>query len=250
MPPFLPFIPPIDPYVMPPASFENLINAMGVDLQWAKSHACPCIYGGAIPGSPDKKCKRCGGRGVYWDAFSDTFRGLITFIHMSPTPDEPGAIMSEQQGLILNAEPALTIGANNPTVWAQASIYDLFVEINSISRYNAELQVGGRTTLPYPQNVTVAPSGAVTVWNPATQDIIQTDSYTVSGATVTLYDYPDDTSYFVEFTAAPSYVAYRAAGATPHVRPFGNAKEPRRFRLQQLDLWTRTRGNSDLPIVR
>lgn len=243
----LPYRPPIDPYVMPPNNFEGLINVYGVDLQWGKSHACPCVYAGTVPGSPDRACQTCFGRGVYWDALSTTFRGLITFIHMSPTPDEPGAIMSEQQGLILNGEPALTIGADNVTIWQQASVYDVFVEVNAVARYNAELQVGGRTTVPYPQQVTVAPSGAVTIYDPVNHVVIPANSYTVSGATVTLFDYPEDTPYIVDFTAAPAYVAYRNAGATPHVRPFANAKEPRRFRLQQLDLWTRARGQGDVP---
>jgi hypothetical protein len=48
----------------------------------------------------------------------------------------------------------------------------------------------------------------------------------------------------VEFMAAPMYVVFRPAGGLPHVRQFavGTVNEPRRFKLQALDLWTRQRG--------
>jgi hypothetical protein len=243
---YTPFFPPIEPYVLPRANFEGIINAYGVDLTWYKSHSCPCIYGGQQEGSPDPSCLTCRGRGVYWDGASAVFRGLITFIHTSPTPDEPGSMMSTQQGLITNGEPALTITDRDSTVWQEASIYDLFVEVNAVSRFNANLQVGGQTYLPYPQQVTVAPTGAVTVWNPTTHRVDSAPSYTVTGSQVVLNDYPIDTAYMVEFTAATTYVAYRVAGAPPHVRPFGNVAEPRRMRLQALDLWLRSKGQGDL----
>lgn len=243
---FVTYLPPIDPYVLPPAEFEALIQAYGVDLQWGKSHGCPCIYGGQQIGAPDPSCQTCQGRGVYWDALSDVFRGLITFIHTSPTPDEPGSIMSTQQGLIINGEPALTLAqALSPDAWAEASVFDMFIEPESTARYNAALQVGGNTYLPYPKQVTVASTGAVTVWNPQTHVVDTPDTYTVSGSQVTLDGYPPDTRYMVEFLAATTYIAYRIAGAPPHVRPFGDVTEPRRFRLQTLDLWLRSRGVGD-----
>jgi hypothetical protein len=52
----------------------------------------------------------------------------------------------------------------------------------------------------------------------------------------------------VDFTAAPTYVAYRIAGMPAHVRPFGQQNLPRRFRLQALDLWTRAKFAGDIPI--
>lgn len=241
---YTPFYPPIEPYVLPRSTFEGLINAYGIDLSWSKSHACPCIYGGQQAGSADPACLTCGGRGIYWDTPSDTFRGLITFIHNSPTPDEPGSFMDTKVGLLTNGEPALTITYANPNVWSNAAIYDVFCEINSISRMSATLQVGGLTALPYPRVLSVAASGAVTVYNPDTHKVESPETYAFDGTSVTLSGYPQYTQYMVEFTAAPTYVAYRVAGAPAHTRPFGNVKEPRRFRLQSLDLWLRSRGGS------
>jgi hypothetical protein len=237
-----PFLPDIDPYVLPRANFEKLIAKYGMNVAWARSHACPCIYGGQQKGSADPTCQTCSGRGIYWDPLSAPFRALITFIHTSPTPDEPGSAMSTEAGLMVNGEPALTIPANAGAVWAEASIYDQFVEIDATARYNAKLQVGGVTSLPYTQNVTVAPTGAVTVWDPIAKTLEHVSNYTVSGATVTISGYPEDTPYMVDFMAAPTYVAYRIAGALPHVRPFGGSSLPRRYRLQLLDLWLRERG--------
>lgn len=249
-PPFVdaytPFYPPIEPYVLPRANFEGMINAYGIDLIWFKNHACPCVWQGPTPGTANPECLNCRGRGYYWDAPSAPFRGLITFIHMSPTPDEPGAQMDPKYGLQNNGDPALTITNRNPTVWAEASEFDLFCETNSISRYNANLVVGRRTSLVYPQRVTVAPAGAVSVFNPATKQVDFPNTYTVTGTQVVLSGYPKGTPYIVEFTAAPTYVAFRIAGSLPHVRPFGNVALPRRFRLQALDLWLRTQIQGDV----
>ncbi len=72
----------------------------------------------------------------------------------------------------------------------------------------------------------------------------QVTHYAIDGPTVTIGGYPNGTAYMVEFQAAALYVAFRRAGGLPHVRPFGGGtvNEPRRFRLQALDFWTRQRG--------
>jgi len=256
MPPIIPTIynpalPDISPYVLPYQRFDDLITKYGIRVAWGKGHSCPCVYGGQQPGSPDPACLTCRGRGTYWDALSTPFIGLITFIHTSPTPDEPGTIMDEAQGLITNGEPALTIpfaAGGDTGVWGQASIYDLFVEVDAINRMNVSLIKGQQETLPYPQGVTVAPSGAVTIYDPTTTQVVTGVAYTVSGTTVTLASsYAPGTPYIVDYICAPTYVAYRQAGIPAHIRPFGQLKEPRRFRLQQLDLWTRSRSTSDIP---
>jgi len=161
---------------------------------------------------------------------------------------------SEQQGIILRAEPTVTIpfmgpGTTNATVWAQCSLYDMIVETQAISRFNATLQVGRQQTLPFVQRVTVAPSGAVTVYDPVNHVVVPVSGYVVSGSTVTISGYPIDTSYTVEFSAAPAYIAYHRSGAPAHTRPFGAIQEPVRFRMQQLDLWTRSRGAGDIPSI-
>ncbi len=247
----VPFFPATSPWALPYQIFDQLIAARGVELQWAKHHACPCIYAGQIPGSPDSSCVTCGGRGIYWDGFTGAFTGLITFIHTSPTPDEAGTIMDTDQGLIVNGEPALTIpfSQQNGVPWAESSIYDMFVETHSISRFNAQLQVGRNESLPYPQIVSVAPTGAVTTYNTTTSSVVTGAPYVVSGTTVLLTSGLPGQQYMVDFTAAPTYIAYRIAGAPAHIRPFSNINEPRRFRLQTLDLFLRNVKTNGIPVL-
>lgn len=229
--------------VLPNAPFDGVIAAYGIDLNWQKSHLCPCIYGGPITGAPDPACQTCLGRGWYWDAPSDTFRGLITFIHLSPSPDEPGTITSDKFGMIDRGEPTLTIPQTAAVPYANASVNDIYTEVGTHERFQAELQAGGNTLLPYQQGLSVPASGAVTVYDSANSVVVSVSGYVVSGAQVTLPGtYPTGTSYIVSYTASKAYVAYRIAGATPHERPFANLPLPKRFRLQALDLWLRGSG--------
>ncbi len=240
----IPLFPPLDPLGLNYEYLNDLVAQNGITLQWSKSHGCVCIYGGQDPGSPDPQCLTCKGRGVYWDVLSSPFIGLITFIHTSPTPDEPGTIMSEQEGLQITGEPVVTITSDASGIYDEAGIYDLYVQPDVLNRLNVALQVGRQTTLPYPYGATVAPSGAVTIYNTVTKRVDIAASYTVSGDSVVLNGYPPDTSYMVEYMASPSYIAYRAAGAPAHARPFADTPQPKRFRLQALDLWTRAKGST------
>lgn len=246
---YTPFLPALDPYVLPPAMFEAMIEKFGIRLLWLKGHLCPCVYGGPTPGTPDFQCITCRGRGYYWDNPIGPFQGLITFIHTSPTPDEPGAIMDTSQGLIVNGEPALTIPHTSLEIWQEAALFDMFVEIDAINRFNADLQVGGINVVPYQQSLSIAPSGAVTIYDTSAHAVVSGVSYTVSGAAVTLDpSYGTGTNFVIEFKAAPAYIAYRVAGAPAHVRPFAQSTQPRRYRLQTLDLFTRARFQGDIPI--
>jgi hypothetical protein len=243
-------------------NFDALIATHGQRVSWMRSHGCPCVYAGGgangrLPqiGAPQRSCTRCLGLGVYWDAPSMPFRAYIEYMHMSPTPDEPGVKMNESYGVFQTSEPSMTIPFMNPTLavddpgqptdaWTNASTDDGFVAVDMQSRYTAVLQSGTKENLPFQQNLRVAPQDAVTVWDPTTGDVDQVAQYAVSGATVTIGGYPPGTNYMVEFQAAPFYVAFRGAGGLPHVRPLGGGTvtEPRRFRLQALDFWTRQRG--------
>lgn len=238
------YFPPISPYVLPVGPLDGLVAAYGNDLTWQRSHLCPCTYGGPIAGSPDVACNTCKGIGWYWDAPSAVFRGLITFIHMSPTPDEPGTTMSDKFGVVQLSEPTLSIPWTTASgIWTAASINDVFVEPNALDRYETELQKGGVQTVPYQQNLTIPLTGAVTVYDVANKVVVPVSGYTVSGPTVTLPSgYADGTPYVVSYTAAKAYVAWRSAGTMGHDRPFGNLTLPKRFRLQTLDLWLRGTG--------
>ncbi|MHB1955099.1 MAG: hypothetical protein ACYCOU_15285 [Sulfobacillus sp.] len=249
---FVPYLPPMDPYVMPGAPFDAMINQYGIRLMWMKSHDCPCVYGGSIPGSPDSGCQQCHGRGVYWDAGVGPFMGLITYSQMvgARSIDDPGATMDETYGVIQRADPILTIPATptspNGPIWTQASMYDAYVELDAVTRFTTTLEVGGFTALPYQQSAAVAVSGAVTVYDAVSKTVVvvPASDYTFANGSVTLTGYPQGTAYTVEYTAAPVYVAWKKAGSTPHTRPFGAGVPslPKRFQLQLLDLWTRARA--------
>ena len=247
-----PFFPPISPFVLPEAPFDSVIKAYGIRLAWMQAHSCPCTFSGPIMGSPNPACKTCQARGVYWDEPSSVFSGLITWTHISRTPDEPGFFTHEKVGITQHGEPTLTIpytADSTGTIWNNAAIYDAYVEVDSISRYNATLSVSGITAVPYQQSVSIAPTGAVTVYNTTTNTVQSVTGYTVSGANVIMPSgYAPNTAYTVEFTAQPVYVAYKKAGGSPHVRPFGQGtigstvnNLPRRFVLSTLDQWTRAR---------
>lgn len=241
---YVPYMPPIN-YVMPSQSFDTLLAAYGIDLTWQKSHLCPCTMGGSnITGSPDPQCNTCRGLGWYWNAPSTTFRGLITFIHMSPTPDEPGTMMDPKFGQIQMSEPTLTIPFNpRNDIWTQASEFDVYTQVNALDRFEVSLQQGGVQTVPYQQKLSIPATGAVTVYNQSTSTVETVSGYTVNGPTVTLpVQYPNGTSFVLSYTAAKAFVAWRLAGTMGHDRPFGNETLPKRFRLQALDLWLRTSG--------
>lgn len=239
-----PYLPPISPQIMPFQPFDQVMAKYGISLIWQRSHLCPCMYGNnTLTGSPDPQCLTCKGLGWYWDAPSPAFQGLITFVHMSPSPDEPGAPMDEKFGLVQHAEPTLTLPFSAGDVWKTASINDVFTMINAIDRFDAQLQVGGVQTVPYQQQLTVAASGAVTVYDTVAHAVVPVSGYIVSGATVTLPSgYAPGTPYIVTFTAAKSFVAWRSAGSVGHDRPFGGITLPKRFRLQALDFWLRGSG--------
>ena len=226
-----------------PAAFNSLITAYGVRLLWKQGHACPCVMGNPIqPGSPDPQCVTCSGRGWYWNSPVGPFVGLITFMHISPSPDEPGATMDEKLGIIQRSEPSLTIPSSETLPWTNATLNDIFVEIDAIDRFESALTVGSVQAVPYQEQLTIAPSGAVTMYDTTTHSVVAVSGYTVSGAAVLLpSSYGPGTSYVVQFSAAKTYVAWRNAGSIGHDRPFAQLAEPKRFRCQTLDLWLRAR---------
>lgn len=262
----VPYIPPITPYVLPEQPFDTMIANLGIRMTWMKSHSCPCAWSGPLIGAADIACQTCQGRGIYWDAPSPIFTGLITWVHIARTPDEPGFFSHEKVGVVQRGEPTLTIpytADSTGTIWTNATVFDAYVEVDAIARYSANLKVGGITAVPYQQGLQIAPTGAVTIYNTVTHQVEPVSGYTVSGASVTLPDtYPVNTAYNVEFQAQPVYVAFDRTSA-PHIRPFGDGVNgvagtatasgvpnnlPRRFRCQTLDLWTRARSvNSTSP---
>lgn len=248
---------------LPPDNFNSLIGNLGQRAGWLRSHACPCVWNAsptpgrlATPGAAQRACKTCLGIGIYWDAPSLPFSVGMTFRSgHNFTPVEPGVMMHDWFGMTQSSEPSMTIPYWNPYLdpsdpqqstdaWNYASVDDMFVPVDMLARYTAVLQVGGQEILPFQQNLQIAPSGAVTIWDGPTQTVLPVSSYTVSGAQVTITGYPAGTGYMVEFQAAALFVAFRRAGAIPHSRPFGagSVNEPRVFHVQALDFWTRQRG--------
>lgn len=253
--PNIPFIPAFTPFIMPVEPFDRVLNATGIRLNWLRAHGCPCVYdetqNQSVYGTPDPACRTCGGHGWYWDPPGPVpFTGLITFASRTPTPHEPGIMINEKWGDIAHGEPVLTIPQGAGDVWGQASTNDAFVEVDGSSYFDTNLQVGGIQAVPYQQGLSIAPTGAVTVYDSINHEAVAVSGYTVSGAAVTLpASYPTGTGYNVKFNANPVWVALAPAGGLPHNRPFGGApgglKLPRRFKLQTLDLWVRARSPGD-----
>lgn len=236
--------------VLPVNTFNSFIQNYGMRFTWSKAHACPCTYGTLLPGQGDNACLQCGGYGTYWDAPSVPFNAFITFRHLSQSPDEPGIMNDKNFGMINQASPMITVStlAASGTVWAEASLEDAFTELDSTTRYETTLTVGGIQAVPYQKNATgvlIAASGAVTTYDTVNHTVIPVSGYTVSGGTVTLpSQYPTGTAYTVSWHSNPIYFCFRKAGGMPHVRPPGGLqaeKLPRGFHLQPLDLWTRAR---------
>jgi hypothetical protein len=253
--PNVPFVPPTLPWLLPQQPFEAMIAKLGARFLWLKAHDCPCSMGSDMPGSPDPQCQTCQGKGIYWDNPVGPWMGLLTFMHMAPSPDEPGQVVDTSFGTIVRGEPTMTIPytAASGVVWEQASENDAFVEIDASVRFQANLEAGRLEVVPFQQGLSIAASGAVTTYDTVNHVVMSVSGYTVSGATVKLpASYPTGTMYAVEFYANPIYVAFRRAGGIAHVRPFGGSQGqlPRRFRLQPLDIWLRARGaapNSNTP---
>jgi hypothetical protein len=235
-----PMMPPIN-HALPLTIMNRSIEEYGVRLKWLSSSQCPCMYGGSVPGSPDHKCLSCFGRGVIWTNPGPLFTGLITYERFGSKP--PGSENDPQWGSLLSADPNLTIPSTQEAmaVWENASMYDAYVEIDASMRFYTPLSVGGINVVPYQHSLSIEPTGAVAVWNTQTKSREFISDYTVNGPSVIISGYPEGTSYTVEFTASPVYVAYNKAGGMPHVRPFGNgvAGYPKRFKIKLLDLWLR-----------
>lgn len=243
---YFPALQPPDPFSLPGRPFDLVLNKFGLRLAWGKSHTCPCIAWpslGKAPGTPNPACTTCQGRGIYWDLPLVPFTGLITYGHTVQAQNEPGAKMDKTLGQIVQGEPRLTIPYSAGWPWQEASEFDVFVELDATYRYNTTLSVSGVTYVPYQHNLTIAASGAVSSWNPATSGVVAVTGYSVSGAQVLMPSgTAANTPYVVEFTAAPSFVAFRLDGGFPHVRPFvgGTVAYPKRFRLIPMDLWIRS----------
>lgn len=257
----LPYMP--DPQALLPAEpFEQLIGNLGQRTSWLRGRTCPCVYGSAgpqsllqTPGSPSKSCQTCFGVGTFWTDPSPIFRALLTYSTLTASQNEPGTQMDETYGLFYRASPNITIPKYNPylspadpgqptNVWLNASDRDIFCMVDMTSRYVAVLQNGGQIVLPYQQNLSIAITGAVSIWNPITQTLVSVSGYAVSGASVTLPSgYAPGQNFMVEFTACPLYVVFRSSGGFPRIRPLGGGSlaEPKKFQLQTLDWWTRWR---------
>lgn len=249
-----PYLPDLPTQVMPSVAFDGQVVEAGIRFGWMKAHSCPCTMSqNGQYGTPNPACVTCHGRGVYWDAPLN-FNGLLTFMHTTAAPDEPGAMTSETLGHLLEGQPVLTIpfgGPNNEqTVWTFASSFDAFVEYDATTRYNSVFVVGQQQALPYEWGVNIL---AVTAYATGTNTISQVSStnYTLTNGVVTLNSnlYPAGTAYTVEYMASPVFIAYRPSGGVPHARPFaeGRTRIPRRFHVQVLDGWLRNRFGNESP---
>lgn len=232
----------------PEEAFDDLISWSGQSVLYRKSHDCPCTYN---EGPPDPNCTVCQGVGVYWDNPTGPYNVLITFMSMISRSVDIGEDFNNKYGPLMEGTPVLSIPyTTSPFLWNTASLYDLVIKQSDLIRYNVVLRLGQNPYIPpIFSNVTVAASGAVTVYDVPTNSPVSGVAYTVeastvSGVAITL----DDSNYnmtgqgfTVEFTAAPTYTLISEQSGV-HTRPFGQGGTyPRRFRLSLADLWLRNR---------
>jgi hypothetical protein len=164
-------------------------------------------------------------------------------MHTSEAADEPGVVMDPRVGTVTQAEPTITIPSDVLPQWSEASEFDGFVEIDTHTRFETAMQIGGDTILPYQQNLQVL---SVTAYDDANRKIVPVaaSGYTVDNGQVTLLGFAPGTAYTVAYKASPVWIAFRRAGALPHTRMFGGGTDPlpTRFRAVLLDVWTRARN--------
>lgn len=253
-----PHVPDLPTQAMPEVVFDTQVVETGIRFGWLRAHSCPCTFAfNGKYGNPNPGCLTCGGRGIYWDPPLD-FNGLLTYMHTSSAPDEPGATTNEWMGHMLEGMPTLTVPFNGTgceaQVWRYGSSFDAFVEYDAVTRYNTVFVSGNAPgapqLLPYQWGV-----GIISVASYATGtnmiSPVASGNWAYSAGAVTLDPtlYPTGTAYTVEYTASPVFVAFRPAGGVPHARPFaeGRTRIPRRFHLQVADAWLRDRFSGELP---
>lgn len=242
-PGIIPALVPPDPYWVSNTPYDAMVGQFGTRVLWEKAHACPCQWTQPVKGSPLPSCHTCSGLGWYWDKPIGPFPVMLTYAHSPLAADEPGTIINDRFGQIMSADPLLVLayGANSG-VWAEASEYDRYTEVDAYWRFYATLYEGQKMLLPFTQGISVE---AVTYFNQATSSVSAVASYGVTGNSVSANNLPYGQAYVVEFYANPQFVAQKRAGSLPHVRPFvqGTIPLPKRFKLMQLDYWLRTQGN-------
>jgi hypothetical protein len=249
-----PWVPDLPTQAMPETVFDTQVQETGIRFGWLKAHSCPCTMAiGGKYGTPNPACITCHGRGVYWDS-PVNINCLLTFMHTTAAPDEPGAMTSETLGHLLEGQPVITIPfgftENEQQAWLYASSFDAFVEYDAVTRYNSVFVVGQQQSLPYQWGAKVL---AVTAYATGTNQIapVASTNYTLVNGAVTLNSslYPTGTAYTVEYTASPVFVAYRPSGGIPHARPFaqGRTRIPRRFHIMSADAWIRNRFGGESP---
>lgn len=197
-----------------------------------------------MQGSGQPQCLTCHGLGIYWDDPIGPFIGLVTFMSMTRSPDEPGAKMDEVAGQVLSGSPSITVAQSiNNEVWSGASIDDQFIEYDAPARFNAVLVQGVQNFVPFYEDLTIESSGAVTTWDSIHNIVNPYVNYTVTGNQVQT-TLPLGTPFTVEFEATNIYLVFRKPGGQAHIRPFGTAQAqqlPRRFQAYQVDRWIRAR---------
>lgn len=223
---------PANPYYWSASGLNNMIADFGQAVMWRKNFLCPCT---GISGSPDPHCKTCFGRGTAWEAEQGPFQ--CSFGQNYPV--ESGGRVNEKMGFLFQGAPWILVPTNASPMWEEISILDQVIQLNALTTYNVRLNVGTNETLPYTYNASVAPTGAVRVYDLTTNES-KAVPYTLSGSTVTITGYPPETPYTVQYQADAAYVLYEEGGQG-HIRPItpDALSIPKRFQTRRLDLWLR-----------
>ncbi len=230
----------------PPEDFNDLIDYVGTQLSWRRSHLCACV---ASNGSPDINCKTCKGLGRYWDNAAGPFRLGFAFTGAGNVNlREPGVQTDPMYGGVIFAEPLLSIPytSTTATMWQFAGEYDIFTQVDAMMSLEVTVRNAsdGTRYLPYINGAIV---DRVTVYDRVNAQIavVAPSDYSVTAGKVTLSNkYAPNEPFNVSYRFNPTYVAFDTPGGLPHIRAVLAGETappayPRRFRLKALDQWLR-----------
>lgn len=211
-----------------PAAFDRLIttgaDALGQDMIWRPSRACPCIN--PTSGAANPKCPQCSGKGRLWLAGVNAKAGMTA---------QQNIKKFGQMGLYEMGDATLTIP--QASAMYEADQFDRVVLLNSTERFSLVLKRGGTAEKVYRTRIlSVEPvfwldgNGAVVTGGTPTMATDGTPSWTTGAP-------PDGTSYTITGVSCDEYFVWNNM-VSDRGEHFG-ARLPRKAIIRKFDLFGR-----------